>query len=576
MKATKNFRLIVILTVFCSTFLNTAEASISVVRDSSEQILINQVGYQPDAVKIALLRVKSKSFKVVEVATDKVVFTGKPGPYQYWKFSDDSVSMADFSQVTKPGKYRLSVFNYSCEFEIGAKVYTNVAKAAVESYYLNRSAIEITPEYGGKWARAGGHTDTAVIVHSSAATEKRPEGTLISSPGGWYDAGDYNKYVVNSGITTYTLLLFCQLYPDYIKKLKLNIPESKNNIPDVMDEMLYNLRWMLTMQDPNDGGVYHKLTNKGFDGMIMPDKSLEPRYVVLKSTAASLDFAATMAMAYRVFNKSGNSDLVKLGETCLKSANKAFAWAKANPEIYYKNPGDIHTGQYDNVKLKDEFFWASAELALSNNNELQVTVEDLKNQVIIVPSWDTLGMLGIISLSLTDNPKFANIKAEAIKILLGYTGELVKKSETSAYGVSLDFFKWGSNSDVANMAMLKIIAQRISGDKKYKASIQGDVDYILGRNATGYSFVTGFGSKQVMNIHHRPSVADGVVEPYPGFLAGGPNIVTFNDCGDQVPRSHIPAKSFVDAVCSYSTNEIAINWNAPLVFVMGAMDALGR
>jgi endoglucanase len=94
-----------------------------------------------------------------------------------------------------------------------------------------------------------------------------------------------------------------------MKTVKLNIPESNNQVPDVLDESLWNLRWMLTMQDPEDGGVYHKLTNAKFDGMIMPDKAVAPRYVVQKSTAATLDFAAVMAQASRVFSnydKPGN------------------------------------------------------------------------------------------------------------------------------------------------------------------------------------------------------------------------------------------------------------------------------
>jgi endoglucanase len=169
------------------------------------------------------------------------------------------------------------------------------------------------------------------MVHVSAATKQRPEGTKISSPGGWYDAGDYNKYIVNSGITTYTLLLFYQMYPEYCKNFTDNIPESNNGISDVLNELLYNLRWMLTMQDPNDGGVYSKLTNKGFGGFIMPDKATDPRYVVMKTTAASLDFAATMAMASRVFGKCESSELKNLGKTCLAAAERAYKWAKANP-----------------------------------------------------------------------------------------------------------------------------------------------------------------------------------------------------------------------------------------------------
>jgi endoglucanase len=125
------------------------------------------------------------------------------------------------------------------------------------------------------------------------------------------------------------------------------------------------------------------------------------------------------------------------------------------------------------------------------------------------------------------------------------------------------------------MAMLKIIAYNLTHNQKYINALQGDVDYLLGRNATAYCFVTGFGQKRVMNIHHRPSGADGIEDPCPGFLVGGPNTVVLNDC-PSVQRSTKPAKSFVDLLCSYSTNEIAINWNAPLFFVLGALDSVSK
>ncbi|MCX6224803.1 MAG: glycoside hydrolase family 9 protein, partial [Bacteroidia bacterium] len=556
MKTLSTIIFILAITLFC----NCNSSATSVISgdktspDTLGRILVNQVGYQPNSVKVALLRIKTEKFDVIDAASGKVVFTGKPGPFKYWDLSGDSVCTADFSKVITPGKYQICLNNRSvCSyaFEIGQGVYNGIAKASLKAFYLNRSGMEITKEFGGKWARPAGHSDTSVFVHSSAASDKRPEGFKISSPGGWYDAGDYNKYVVNSGISTYTLLLFCQMYPGYCKNFKDNIPESSNNISDVMDELLYNLRWMLTMQDPNDGGVYHKLTNKKFSDFGMPDKATDPRYVVLKSTAASLDFAATMAMASRVFAISESPELKKLGITCIEAAKKAYSWAKANPAIYYKNPSDISTGAYDDIEVNDEFFWAGSELGLAENDLTLISKKEIESQKIMVQSWDYSGMSGIISLSLSDNSVTSEYKAEAQKILVAFADRLVEKSENSPYKVSLDFFKWGSNSDVANIALIKLVAYKISGDKKYLASIQGDVDYLLGRNATGYCFVTGFGGKQVMNIHHRPSGSDGLTEPYPGFLAGGPNTITFADCPD-INRSKFPAKSFVDDVCSYS------------------------
>src|SRR5690606_35637774 len=145
-----------------------------------------------------------------------------------------------------------------------------------------------------------GHPDDRVAIHPSAASATRPAGTFIVAPFGWYDAGDYGKYVVNSGITTGTLLSLLEDYPAAAQRLETNIPESGDGVPDLLDEVLWNLRWMLSMQDPADGGVYHKLTTASFAGMVMPEAATAQRYVVQKSTPAALNLAAVAAQASRV------------------------------------------------------------------------------------------------------------------------------------------------------------------------------------------------------------------------------------------------------------------------------------
>jgi endoglucanase len=538
-------------------------------------VLLNQVGYLPNAEKIAFIKATTDQFRVMESATGNIVYKGVCGKPQYWSFSGDTVHIADFSAVTKPGKYKLcSGDNCSSEFTIREDVYNEVTKASLKAFYYNRASFAITKEFGGKWARAGGHPDTAVIVHESAASQQRPAGTVISSPGGWYDAGDYNKYIVNSGITTYTLLLFYQMYPEYCNSLIINIPESNNGLPDVLNELLYNLNWMLTMQDPSDGGVYSKLTNKGFDGFEMPEKNTQPRYVVQKTTAAALDFAAVMAMASRVFSNIKNAHLNTFAKTCMDAAVKAMAWANTNPNVYYKQPKDISTGSYGDYTLTDEFFWAKTEMALATGNHKSLTISDINNNKKRVPGWANVEALGMISLSLTYDPKLKDLREAAIKQTVALTDSLMEKYQSSAFRVSLDVFAWGSNGELVNQTLIKLITFRLTGNKKYLTAIQNEVDYILGRNATGYSFITGFGTRSPMHIHHRPSAADEVSDPVPGFLVGGPNIQILNDCNKKTNRSKFPAKSFNDEDCSFSTNEIAINWNAAWFFVIGAMDAM--
>ena len=572
----------VILVLGASVILTTAgcgsNALIKARLDApaaTEIILVNQAGYLPEAEKVALLRADAEIFELIDVSTGLNVYGAEPGEPVYWELSGDTVRKADFSGFKTPGTYRICLTGTdvcSAPFRIGEDVYGEITASAVRSYYLNRSGIEITEEHGGKWARPAGHPDTEVIVHSSAASAGRPAGSVISSPGGWYDAGDYNKYIVNSSITNYTLLLFYQVFPEYCRSLVLNIPESGNDIPDLVDELLWNLKWYLTMQDPVDGGVYHKLTNLNFCGFVMPQEATDPRYVVMKSTAATLDFAAVTAMAYRVFANDPSEELKALSAICLNASEKAYKWAELHPDIIYSQPADVGTGAYGDDNLADELFWAKAERALATG---ALPGEGFLNGIeTVTPSWNQSATLGLISLAMSSDVAFAGLREEATVMLISYADGLLEKASQCPYRISLDRFAWGSSSDVANHAMLKLIAMKLSGSDRFLPSVQADLNWLLGTNPTGYSFVTGFGTLSPMNIHHRPSGADGVPEPVPGFLVGGPNTVVMNDCQPPVPRSTFPAKSYTDVECSYSTNEIAINWNAPLVFLLGAMDSL--
>lgn len=109
--------------------------------------------------------------------------------------------------------------------------------------------------------------------------------------------------------------------------------ENNNSTLDILDEVMYELKWMLTMQDPDDGGVYHKLTNANFNKFIMPSECDSARYVVQKSVTATLDFAAVMAKAARIYK--GSKDYPDFSATAAEAARKAWGWAKAHPLKFY-------------------------------------------------------------------------------------------------------------------------------------------------------------------------------------------------------------------------------------------------
>jgi endoglucanase len=543
-------------------------------------IKLNQLGFLPESAKWAVVPAGvATSFTVINATTNAEIFSGSLSAAATWSASEESVKLADFSSVKTPGDYLLHVegVNDSYPFTIANDVYSALTAASIKAFYFNRNSAELLATHAGVFARPLGHPDTQVLVHVSAASAARPAGTIISSPKGWYDAGDYNKYIVNSGIATYSLLAAYEHFSDIFNGQNLNIPESGDALPDLLNETLWNLEWMLSMQDPNDGGVYHKLTNKNFDGTVMSHQATSERYVVQKTTAAALDFAAVMATASRVVAQYENQ-LPGMSAKMLVAAESAWSWAVANPVITYKQPDDIKTGEYGDGNLADEFFWAAAELYITSKKDVYYTAMKPTETVATVPSWGDVRSLGWISLAHHRD----NLTAVADKQLIanridGLAANLQSVWATSAYRVTMqkNDFVWGSNSVALGQAMMLVQGYRLNGKREYLDAAQAMLDYVLGRNATDMSFVTGYGDKSTLHPHHRPSEADGIVEPIPGFIAGGPQPgqQDKSDCGVSYP-SNIAAKSYLDNWCSYASNEIAINWNAPLVYVSAAIQAL--
>ncbi|MDB5134351.1 MAG: cellulase [Mucilaginibacter sp.] len=556
--------------------------------DSGElKIRLNQVGFYPAAPKIAIVLTDKGNTFSLQTVNKKTAFNGVLKRSAQPDFAGNYTWIANFSVYNKPGTYTLNIpgIGNSYPFIISSSVHSKVADASIKAYYFMRASIPLTEKYAGKWQRAEGHPDDKVLIHGSAESAGRPESTVISSPGGWYDAGDYNKYIVNSGISTYTLLSLYEDFPDYVKTVKLNIPESGNQLPDLLNETLWNLRWMITMQDPGDGGVYHKLTNAEFDKMVMPDAATAPRYVVQKSTAATLDFAAVMAQASRIF-KQFPRQLPGLADSCLGASTKAWEWAQKNPNVLYNqtamnqkfNPKVI-TGEYGDGNVNDEFIWAASELFVTTKNDKYITaINIIPDDNMPLPSWSNVRLLGYYSI-LRNREILANTTFKDIpklkQNLLAFADDLVKDADDNAYQTVIQKkkanFIWGSNAVAANEGMALIQAYQLSHDKKYLKYALSNLDYILGRNGTGYSYVTGYGDKTPMHPHHRPSVADNIVDPIPGLLVGGPNPGMQDHV--RVP-STVPDEAYIDDDKAYAVNEIAINWNAPFAYLANALEAL--
>ena len=536
------------------------------------EIKVDQVGYLPHDRKLAMVAsgTLAKDFSVHRAGNDSVVLRGKLAEPGNDPDSGDLIQIADLSKLEKPGKYYLEVpgVGRSWDFAIDPDVYTRAFYLAMRSYYGQRcgTAVDLGPEFPG-YKHAACHLEGA--YHASSGKT----GAHISAKG-WHDAGDYGRYMVNSGISTGTLLWSWEFFGGRLKQVGLNIPESGNGTPDILNEIRWNLEWMLSMQD-DDGGVWHKQTSERFCDFIPPEKDTLISLVIgtgkdpYKSSCATGDFAAVMAIAARAYRPFDAA----YADKCLRAARQAFAWLEKHPNVWFRNPPGISTGDYGDNDCADEHLWAAAELWRTTGDHAfeRYFLEHFGAYRKTIgpdgpPSWGDVAPLALWTYAL-GHGKNAEAVAGITQDSVSAAQQIVERSARNLYRVSLrsaDYI-WGSNGVAANYGMQLLVANALRPDARFVQTAIDNLHYLLGRNTFSLSWVTQVGENPFRHPHHRPSA--GLPEPWPGLLSGGPNRGRQDAAMRKLPNGP-PAKMYLDEQASYSSNEIAINWNAPLVFVL--------
>ena len=534
----------------------------------------NQVGFITKSLKqIAVTGAEGKEIVFKDESGEEAFKVTAPKAETWEPAGDEAASLIDFTELQTPGKYQAYLGDSAIghPITIADDAFEEAAKASLKFFYFQRASTELTEEFASIYAREAGHPDTAIKYHSS--TGKDPSLPTFNGSKGWYDAGDYGKYIVNSGITTYTLLQLYQQNKEYFDKLDLNIPESKNDVPDILDEIRWNLEWMLTMQD-DDGGVFHKLTTKQFAGTVMPAKAKSQRFAIGKGIEATWNFTAVMSLASEIYKPYDAT----FAQKCIDAAQKARLWGLQNPYAYYEQPSDVGTGTYTDANTLAAKLWSNIEMyRVSKDTSVAQIFKEIRisHSKMILQSWQDNNMLGLFTIATNPDVFDAEIVDSAKAVILTLADKYVNSLDNNGYGVALvkgDFY-WGSNGVAANKGMVLIHAYILTKEEKYLHAAQSIVDYILGRNPLDKSYLTGFGVNRVMNPHHRPSQADGIEEPIPGMIAGGPN-ASATDCAKTYNNANAVATSYYDNSCSYATNEVAINWNAPFAYVIGSLQAI--
>ena len=535
------------------------------VVDLSKNVNLNQVGYLPHARKTAVIRSEGidKTFTIKD-ASGKDVYTGElAGPVDA-PYAEEKVYQADFSDLETPGTYTLVVSNGddSYPFVIGEDVYDDLLRDTFLMFARQRCGMEITKELAGDFAHPVCH-DTEALIYG---TDSYKDVT-----GGWHDAGDYGRYVVAGATAVADLFLTYEDFPDLWSSDDLGIPESGNGVPDILDEARYELDWMLKMQDESSGGVHHKVTCRVFPEFVMPQEETEELVISEISNTATGDFAAVMAKASVLYEPYDAA----FAKEALAAAKKAYSYLEDHRSApSFKNPEDILTGEYPDGQYKDEMLWAAVELYnITGEEKYNTYIRDLLDLYVLHGfGWQGMGSYANLSyLRMDETKQDADLAAKIRTEVETKAKTYLQNARTDGYMVALgDNYCWGSNLSVCAYARQMLMASDEQGADAadLRQAAYDQLTYILGQNATGYCFVTGYGSLSAQQPHHRPSVAVG--KAMPGMVIGGPDGAREDSYAKTVLAQEPPAKCYADSMQSYSTNEVTIYWNSPFLYFLSA------
>ncbi len=583
--------------------LNDPQAELPVERlhpRAIPKVRVNQVGYLPGLPKIATVATGADApldWQLVD-GHGRVRASGKTRPFGEDRSSGERVQQIDLSPITETGEgFKLRVGgDESVPFAIGADVYRRLKYDALAFFYLQRSGIPIKMPYAGSPAfeRPAGHPGDKSV----ACAPESPCNYSVDASGGWYDAGDHGKYVVNGGFSVWLLQNQYETLSRFGTTAaafgdgKMKIPESKNGRPDLLDEARWGLDLFLRLQVPAGqrmaGMVHQKVHGDKWSNIpTSPAHDDIKRYVRPVSTAATLNLAAAAAQAARLWRKLDPA----FSARCLTAAEIAFAAAKRHPAVLaeHATPGG---GAYGDGELADEFYWAAAELFITTGKPeyrgelVQSRFHAPKAGAAVMAGtvgWDHVAPLGKISLVVAPNSLGEEALAEQRSQLVAAADHLLGLIATRGYRVPMpseSVYIWGSNGNVLDAAVVLGVAYDLTRDRKYAAGVADCMDYILGRNPLAQSYVSGYGTYAMHNPHHRvwahqkdPALPGAP----PGAVAGGPNSALQDPYIRKLGLGGCPPETcYVDNIESYSTNEVAINWNAALAWTSAFLDDVGH
>lgn len=592
--------------------------------DDAPAIRLSQIGLEAGGPGTAVLvsdNADPLAWRLLD-ADGGTVAEGQTEPFGPDEASGQSVHRIALPGSLAPGKdYRIEAGGaQSRAFAVTEQPWSNFARDAVSLFSQNRAGIAIAEDQVERpdLSRPAAHEDEVLTCFSGADMNGNAWPGCDherDTTGGWYDAGDHGKYVVNGGIAVWTLFDAAERFGEVYTDGALPVPEAGNGVNDLLDEARWGMDFLLSMQIPDGarmtipvgpdqdpqalsfteidaGGMAHHKTHDEYWTPLpqAPHESDAQRFLYPPSTAATLNLAAAAAHCARVF-----ADIdPDYAERCLDAAERAWSAAGRNPHVYAPNVFE-GGGGYGDEDVSDEVYWAAAELYAATGETRYADALRASPHFLQTPggdgptghiAWPSVGTLGTITLATAPtDPDPADLDAADIDTardnLVAAADRYLEVRDSEGYAIPLgpDGYTWGSNGDILNRAMVLAHAASITGEARYRQGAVDAMDYVLGRNALDQSFVTGYGARPMENPHHRfwAHQADpGFPRPPSGVISGGPNNQAMTDpVAAEMEGRCAPQTCWADHIDSYAMNEVAINWNAPLVWVAAYLNQTG-
>jgi endoglucanase len=478
--------------------------------------------------------------------------------------------VGDFTPFNAPGSYYVAVpslptatgIAMSATFPIGPAVFRPVITRSMLGMYGQRCGIAVTINLDGQtWSHG--------VCHQKDASQKYLNNvmtdTIKPSLRGWHDAGDYGKYTTNGAFAAGMMLMAFEHFQPTLSALTLPIPEEGGALPDFLDEVKWQLDWLLTTQGA-DGSVAFKVTALNFEGVLMPEEDGSNRYYTPISTSAGANFAAVMAQASRIYRPYDAA----LADTYLAAARSAYTFVKSSAATIRPDLTLFSTGGYDGGSGDgDNRLWAAAELWETTGEATFLTdfeTAPVPRTVADNFDWDNVANLGIFTYLLSERPgrDQAVLDATTASAIASATA-IATRADAAPFGRAINGYWWGSNGSVARTAMNLWVGSVLSPTDagRFADAIAMQLDHLLGRNIYDRTQVTGVGYHPPARPHHRPSQADRSSLAWPGLLVGGAN--------PSADTSKPPGATWLDDADAYDLNEVAINWNGALIYAAAAL-----